>query len=54
MLHGGAELAGGAGGAGRYNLQLAWGSEAPVDALPAASSGVSDAQGNVWTWCAPA
>jgi len=32
------------------NLNLAYGSESPVDALPASSSGHHDAMGNVWEW----
>ena len=35
---------------GGCNLQLAWGSESPVDALGATAAGVHDAMGNVWTW----
>lgn len=33
-----------------YNLNLAYGSESPVDALPSASTGFHDTMGNVWRW----
>ena len=33
------------------NLHLTWGSEAPVNALPANAAGFYDVFGNVWHWC---
>lgn len=33
------------------NLNLAFGSPSPVDALPATPEGLHDAVGNVWQWC---
>ncbi|MDP9870290.1 MULTISPECIES: 5-histidylcysteine sulfoxide synthase [Streptosporangium] len=33
------------------NLNLAWGSETPVDHSPATAHGVHDSAGNLWTWC---
>ncbi|MBC7545518.1 MAG: 5-histidylcysteine sulfoxide synthase [Candidatus Sericytochromatia bacterium] len=33
------------------NLNLAFGSEVPVDAFPANANGIHDAMGNVWQWC---
>ncbi|CAM9110758.1 unnamed protein product [Choristocarpus tenellus] len=33
------------------NLNLSWGSEAPVDALPTNGKGFSDVFGNTWEWC---
>ena len=50
MVYEGARMAAGTEDCNRYNLQLAWGSESPVDALAAASSGAHDSMGNVWTW----
>jgi len=47
MAVGGDTFASGNQGA---NLNLAYGSESPVDALPASSSGHHDAMGNVWEW----
>lgn len=35
---------------GAANLNLAYSSESPVDALPASTSGHHDAMGNVWEW----
>lgn len=43
----GCEMGGGRG----HNLNLAFGSESPVDALPANSRGFHDVFGNVWQWC---
>eukprot|EP00047_Mylnosiga_fluctuans_P002088 m.223145 g.223145 ORF g.223145 m.223145 type:complete len:823 (-) comp10879_c0_seq1:94-2562(-) len=34
-----------------FNLNLAYGSETPVDLFPAASSGFHDVMGNTWEWC---
>ncbi|MBB5871739.1 5-histidylcysteine sulfoxide synthase [Allocatelliglobosispora scoriae] len=36
---------------GGVNLNLAWGSESPVDASPASRDGLHDTAGNLWTWC---
>jgi len=36
--------------AGAANLNLAYGSEAPVDAMPPSSTGHHDVMGNVWEW----
>lgn len=33
------------------NINLAFGSETPVNHFPANENGVHDAQGNVWNWC---
>lgn len=33
------------------NLNLAWGSECPVDTSPATVDGVHDSAGNLWVWC---
>jgi hypothetical protein len=37
-----------------FNVQLAHGSESPVDALPATGAGFHDTFGSVWEWCAAA
>lgn len=37
--------------AGQLNLNLAYGSETPVDALTPTKAGIYDPMGNVWTWC---
>jgi 5-histidylcysteine sulfoxide synthase len=50
MVYEGARMAAATADDNRYNLQLAWGSESPVDALPALPNGVHDSMGNVWTW----
>lgn len=41
----------GAAARGIVNLQLAWGSENAVDAMPAGRSGLSGVSGSVWQWC---
>jgi formylglycine-generating enzyme required for sulfatase activity len=33
-----------------FNVQLAHGSESPVDALPPSPAGFYDTFGNVWEW----
>lgn len=47
MTHSGRDLAGN----GAHNLNLAFGSEAPVDAASATTDGVHDLSGNLWDWC---
>ncbi|EKX51807.1 hypothetical protein GUITHDRAFT_65798 [Guillardia theta CCMP2712] len=49
MMYAGNEIA--AKGDNKYNSNLAWGSQSPVDALAPSSSGIYDVFGNVWHWC---
>jgi 5-histidylcysteine sulfoxide synthase/putative 4-mercaptohistidine N1-methyltranferase len=38
-------------GHGQANLNLAYGAQTPVDALPPSSAGFYDTFGNLWEWC---
>lgn len=49
LHHGGATMAA-ATTTPAANLNLAWGSESPVTALPASPTGHTDTMGNVWEW----
>jgi len=50
LSFGGDKFADASAGAGAANLNLAYGSHSPVDALPPSSSGHCDAMGNAWEW----